>query len=748
MSNVIIWKTAEEIIELLASQNALVAGMSITEAAAALGFTRTASGVYVKTLMTTAANSVTATSAAQAASAATGVTATTTATNLVLLEGGAGGTATVGGLASMALPAAAVVAAAAGGYLIGDTIYEANPSILDGILLPLFNFVTGNHLTSEDMYEYDHPTVPIIFDVEGNTYMDGAAVEAVRRYIQSQSTSPLYQKWNSYPDSPVLTSDYPYQCIGVVSGKISIIYTTQPIYYLDNDRIRTATANMYYRNLVGGVTWSNTVQSVGIVVINMRPLLSNILQANNPIYTDSSLTTVFFGATSGPALVPPTGVTPYTLPTPPELPPLPGWTPIVLPQTQPGVLPGGVPLTPDYVPDPSRITPLINPQQPPIIDIPIPEPPGTPSSPVVPVIDPTPDTSNEPSPSPDPNKDPSQLPETSPSTDPVQLPEPSNTGGTNPPLLPIIPSISSAATGLLHVYNPSNEEINAFGAWLWTTFSGDLIDTLSKLFNNPMDAVIGLHELYATPATSGIANIRAGYLDSGVASQLVSQRYTEINCGAVSVPEYWGNYLDYAPYTKAFCYLPFIGIVELNADDIIGGGVEITYKIDAYNGSCIAIITTAKAGSPESITYQYPGNCAVEIPITSGMKSAMQGALIGAATLAVGAATGGAGGIVGAAMIGGVQGAARKNLVQHSGSFGSSYGAMGSKKPFLIIKRPKQKVVPGYNTNYGYPAHKMVLISSCSGYLKAIEVDVVSPTATEEEKHLIEKELKSGIFVN
>ena len=73
---------------------------------------------------------------------------------------------------------------------------------------------------------------------------------------------------------------------------------------------------------------------------------------------------------------------------------------------------------------------------------------------------------------------------------------------------------------------------------------------------------------------------------------------------------------------------------------------------------------------------------------------------------------------------------------------------MGNKKPFLIIKLPKQKVVPGYNENYGYPAHKMVLISKCTGYLKAIEVDVVSPTATEEEKRLIEKQLKSGIFVN
>jgi hypothetical protein len=264
-----------------------------------------------------------------------------------------------------------------------------------------------------------------------------------------------------------------------------------------------------------------------------------------------------------------------------------------------------------------------------------------------------------------------------------------------------------------------------------------------------MDAVIGLHELYCTPTTGSTTTIKAGYLDSGVTSRLVTSRYVEIPCGAISIPEFWGNYLDYSPYTKTYCYLPFIGIVELNADDIVGHGVEITYRVDTYNGSCIALITTAKVGSPEAMTYQYSGNCSVELPITSGMKSAIQGALIGAATLAVGAASGGAGGLVAASALGAIKGgASSKNTVQHSGSFGSSYGAMGIKKPYMIVKRPIQKVVYGYNENYGYPAHKKVTVSECTGYMKVIEVNVISSTATEEEKKMIEVQLKSGIFVS
>ena len=428
------------------------------------------------------------------------------------------------------------------------------------------------------------------------------------------------------------------------------------------------------------------------------------------------------------------------------------------PEENPNIV---TPYIPTEVPYPSTV-PIISPK-------PAPTPEENPDNLPYKLPNPIPDTNPEPAVEPNPNIDPSIKPEPSlepskiPVNDPVTNPE--SSGTTPPSVIPTIPTISSSASGLLHVYNPTNAQINEFGSWLWTTFSGDLIDTISKLFNNPMDGVIGVHELYATPSTSSESTIKCGFLDSGVTSRLVDKRYTEINCGSIIVPEHWGNYLDYAPYTKAHCYLPFIGMVELNADDIVGHAVNITYKIDAYTGACIAVITVASSGY-ESICYQFPGNCAVEIPITSGMKSVLQSALIGAATTAIGAAVGGAAGAAlgsasagtiastaatrggAGAITGAAYGARAKNDVQHSGSFGSSFGAMGCKKPFLVIKRPKQKVVAGYNKNYGYPAHKMVTIGECSGYLRAREVDVVSVTATEDEKRLIEEALKSGVFVS
>lgn len=316
--------------------------------------------------------------------------------------------------------------------------------------------------------------------------------------------------------------------------------------------------------------------------------------------------------------------------------------------------------------------------------------------------------------------------------------------------------IPSAGSGFIHVYNPEPAELISFGRWLWVTY-GDA--SIQKLWNNPFDGVIGALELYATPATNGEDNIRSGFLTCPTTAALVRQRYTSIDCGSIVVPEYYSNYLDYSPYTKIHAYLPFVGIVELNTDDIIGHGVNITYHIDAYNGSCIAQITVAKNGYNNTV-YQFSGNCAVDLPMAGGSQAAIRAGLISAAATGITSVVGGIASAVFGNIGGGINTAvsgigsavshavSQKSSVQHSGSFGASYGAMGIKKPYLIVYRPVQKVVYNYNEEYGYPAHTRVIIGRCKGYLRVREVHVIAPTASDEEQKLIEQTLKEGVFVS
>lgn len=362
-----------------------------------------------------------------------------------------------------------------------------------------------------------------------------------------------------------------------------------------------------------------------------------------------------------------------------------------------------------------------------------------------------------------PNTDPSAEPAPAPEPVPDPYPDlkPPSSGGNSPsvvfPLPGDFPSIVPVSgSGLIHVYNPTPQEMISFGNWLWVTYSDA---SIQKIWNNPFDGVISAHELYATPSNDGRDNIRSGFLVCPTSAALVRQRYTTIDCGSMVVPEYYGNYLDYAPYSKAHVYLPFIGIVELDVDDIVGHGVNITYHIDSYNGSCIAQITVAKTDYQNTV-YQFSGNCSVEIPLAGGSQAAIKAGLISAAATGISSIVGGlasmfsgniAGGIGGIAYgIGGAvsQAVSQKSSVQHSGTFGASYGAMGIKNPYFIIHRPIQKIVVNYNEDYGFPAHKRVRIGNCKGFLRVREVHAVSSTATDEEKARIEELLKDGVFVS
>lgn len=416
--------------------------------------------------------------------------------------------------------------------------------------------------------------------------------------------------------------------------------------------------------------------------------------------------------------------------------PNPGIEPFVSPQTAPDQWPDPV------LPDPSK---KVAPQ---IIDDPIYIP------------DPNFDPTIDPSPQPDPEIEPAgKTPPPPPPPVPkgitpsIDFPTP-----TYPPVVP------SSGSGLVHVYNPTASELIAFGNWLWVTYADPSIE---KLWNNPFDGIIGAHELYATPSKNGTDTIKSGFLDSEISSTLVRVRYTTINCGSMVIPEYYGNYLDYSPYSKCFIYLPFIGIVEVDVDDIVGHSVNIVYHVDAYNGSCIAQITVAKDNYVNTV-YQFSGNCAVDIPLAGGSQAAIRAGMISAASYGIGstvngiingAALGAIGGVAGAAL-GGITGAigsagagianvvSQKSTVQHSGTFGASYGAMGIKKPYIIIRRPVQKFVNNYQRDYGFPAYIRVTIGECAGYLRVREVNVQSTLATDDEKVMIENLLKSGVYID
>lgn len=779
----------------------------------------------------------------QTVGAATGTTAIGAAAGAAVswaqgaLIGTGTGLAATAGLLTLSVPTAVAMAAPLLGVALGYGLYESNPQLWDNIAAGLVDYTTQAT-----------QTVSALIDEAGNVLLDSAFVQKLKQLFKENDV-PVYNEVD--PSPAVVPSDNPYD-VGTYTisntftadlykrtGFSVMTYDCDAIvlagggcmFCMDHAGTAHFTATHYKNGVVDytidkTVTTSNQYSYDGRTVyygsagyafqsgqnvhaIKVSPSVAPEKAAWVAVYGGYEPTPAadYPEGTAGwknqswnpsasttyptvPVYDSSTGTTRPYYPVTPYVGDNPGTT--VDPSTTPQQDPTS-PITPQEWPiiEP-YITPVVNPeiQFPDTDEFSQPDPdelvnPGASTDPIyVPV------------PNLDPALDPSEVP-VSESAPEEQGPPPSS--GISPPFIFPVPDVpfpsivpqgsdepvASGSPGFIQVYNPTPSEFIAFGRWLWVTYADA---TLEKIWNNPFDGVIGAHELYATPSKDGYSTIRSGFLDSGISSIIVRQRYTQINCGSIVIPEYWGNYLDYSPYSQAYIYLPFIGIMAVDVDDIVGHAVNVLYHVDSYTGSCIAQITCARTGYSNTL-YQFSGDCSVEIPMAGGSQAAIKAAMIGANAYqnaanisagmsllggigsgilsGIGGALGGnpASGIahgIGQA-IGGITSAisqraygeaqhtaamvSQKSTVQHSGSFGASHGAMGIKKPYIFIRRPIQKVVNNYNRLYGYPAHKMVVIGDCTGYLRCREANVQSSLATEEEKSLIEQLLKSGVYV-
>lgn len=314
-------------------------------------------------------------------------------------------------------------------------------------------------------------------------------------------------------------------------------------------------------------------------------------------------------------------------------------------------------------------------------------------------------------------------------------PTPPNSGIVPPSNLP-----SVSASAMFNVHMPSAGQLSSFAAYLW---SNDFIDNLKKMFSDPMQAIVSLHQLYATPSTSGNTNIICGYLDSGVSAPKVSNQFITLNCGSVKVPKYYNNVMDNAPYTDLQLYLPFIGFVHLSNAECMGATITVTYNIDVYSGQCVAHVKVVKDGL-SAILYQYGGNCSVQLPYSGGNWSQFIQAGIGIVAGAI--ATGVTGGAAAPLLAGAATSLVSADAnVSRGGSFGQSIGALSHKKPYLIIDR-KNAHGPLYQP-YGYGDNSYVKLSNCSGYVRIKEVNLSGVQATGDELKEIELLLKEGVIV-
>lgn len=362
---------------------------------------------------------------------------------------------------------------------------------------------------------------------------------------------------------------------------------------------------------------------------------------------------------------------------------------------------------------------------------------------------PIPDPGIQPGPEPEPDPDPQPEPEPMPDDDtPTPDPDPVDPNP-DPTPAPVIPDPSLPTTvssgKLFTVYNPTDSQLDSLGGYLW---DGSLMETLKKIWQDPLDGIISLIQVYVTPTTGGSHNIILGYLDSGVSASVVSSQFVTVDCGTVQIKERKKNATDYPPFVSLHVYLPFIGIVELDVNEFMNGSMSIIYKVDVYTGTCIAEIKSTR--SPDMTNgnkvYEFSGNCSQQIPLTSGNATGALSALVSGVGAGLAIASGGGLGVVAGASMVGHSLTHEMFHVNHSGNLSANAGILGNRKPFVILGRAHNYDANGYNTIYGFPSNKTVYLGNCSGFTRVKHCHLKT-TATQPEYEEITSLLKSGVIM-
>jgi len=319
----------------------------------------------------------------------------------------------------------------------------------------------------------------------------------------------------------------------------------------------------------------------------------------------------------------------------------------------------------------------------------------------------------------------------------------------DPAVIPGLPGISAADLGFITMYNPSVAQLKSLSSFMWSG-AFDLA-TYKKLFSDPMQSIIGLAIVPVAPSTAGSKNVHFGSIDSGISMPYLSTNFVQLDCGSVALEKYVGCFMDNDPYTKISIYLPFVGIRQLSADDVIGGSIHVVYNIDVLTGACACFIEHSTRG----VLYSYNGSCITNVPLTSvNFSGAIQNAVSAVGSMigiAAGVATGAAP-ITAMSAVGLMTSAANTALnskpsVQRSGNLGGSAGILSIMKPYVIIERPALSVPSNIQHYAGQTSNITMSLGACRGFTMCEFVHIDGVSATSEEITEIESLLRTGVIL-
>lgn len=306
---------------------------------------------------------------------------------------------------------------------------------------------------------------------------------------------------------------------------------------------------------------------------------------------------------------------------------------------------------------------------------------------------------------------------------------------------PSLPSDNPATkSGLYRIVKIDTENLNKLSSFLWST---DPLDTLIKVFSKPWDCIISLMTLpYAVTADNSASELKI--LDYSTGANVYKNVSTQesILFGTCDITESFGNFLDYTNTTVSI-YLPFIGWNPLDVQDVMDATLTLVYNIDNQTGQCIVLLKCTKNNMDvDSVTYEWSGNIATQLPLTGNDASQY---LLGLMQSVTSFATTNFGSGI---SINNVASATfNKNKIITSGRLDSNTGNLSIMYPYIKVERPIWSRPNNYLDMIGQPYDAENTLGNLSGYVQVAEVKSELNGVPKEMRDSIIELLKDGVYI-
>ena len=316
---------------------------------------------------------------------------------------------------------------------------------------------------------------------------------------------------------------------------------------------------------------------------------------------------------------------------------------------------------------------------------------------------------------------------------------------------PELPPSLLLASGIVKMFRPNIAQMNSFVNYIYSA-PEQIITNFKKLWANPMDSIISLALSPVAVPTGGNEEIKFCGVGSGVVAPVITDQYITVDCGTVKLDEEYNTLLDYSNYTQVKCFLPFFGFVDLNADEVVGSEIHISYNVDLLTGESLAVIKCAKYKQIgkvkidyDSCLYQFKGNLLTQVPLTGNNYQQLYSGIINLVTAVA---------LPNPVSVAGVASdlLGQKVTTQHGGSITGNGGALGEYTPYLLVTKPIRHLPENFQNRLGYPSDLgQFTFGQYKGYL---EVDATSlrlddiPYITNGEIEELKNILESGVVIN